>query len=106
MKKKLTLPKKSEMQADKSRDAAAKFLGTVYIVHGWEGNATKYWFPATIKDLSEKGFRVHALDMPNPKQPSIEEWTRFMKKNVKIDADTYFIGHSIGCQTILRFLAS
>jgi len=42
------------------------------------------------------------LQYPHPK---IEEWVSFLKKLVdKPDEETFFVGHSIGCQTILRYL--
>ena len=43
--------------------------------------------------------------MPDTNEPKIEAWINHLSKTVgKVDQETYFIGHSIGCQTILRFL--
>jgi predicted alpha/beta hydrolase family esterase len=43
--------------------------------------------------------------MPNTNNPKIEEWVGFLQENIRnVDEETYFIGHSIGCQTILRYL--
>ena len=43
--------------------------------------------------------------MPNPSEPKIKEWVSFLAEIVgESDENTYFIGHSIGCQTILRYL--
>ena len=43
--------------------------------------------------------------MPNPDEPDIAEWVHLIKIGVgKTDKNTFFVGHSIGCQTILRFL--
>lgn len=43
--------------------------------------------------------------MPNTDEPKIEEWVDYLEKNIKdTDERTYFIGHSIGCQTIIRYL--
>jgi hypothetical protein len=43
--------------------------------------------------------------MPNKEHPKIKAWTNHLKKVVgKPDEETYFIGHSIGCQTIIRYL--
>ena len=103
---KYTKLKKGKKEAKNANSKAGKCLGTVYIIHGWDGNVSKYWYPRTIKTLTEKGFKVYALEMPNPATPSIDEWVGYMKKKVKMDEKTFFIGHSIGCQTILRFLAS
>lgn len=43
--------------------------------------------------------------MPNPSRPIIGEWIPFIAKLVGApDKDTYFVGHSIGCQAIVRYL--
>ena len=77
----------------------------VYLVHGWGGSSKGGWFDWLKKELSKKKIRVYASDMPDTENPTIEKWVGFLEKNVKdIDNDTFFVGHSIGCQTILRFL--
>ncbi len=48
---------------------------------------------------------VQVPAMPNTAEPKIETWVPFLEKLVgKPDKDTYLVGHSIGCQTILRYL--
>lgn len=43
--------------------------------------------------------------MPEPLHPKIDTWVTFLKEQVGTpDEHTFFVGHSIGCQTILRFL--
>ena len=43
--------------------------------------------------------------MPEPLHPKIDVWMEFLKRQVEApDEHTFFVGHSIGCQTILRFL--
>ena len=79
----------------------------VYMIHGWTGNPKEGWFPQIKKNLEEKGFNVAAFEMPETDTPSIEGWVGFLEENIpseEIDEETYFIGHSIGCQTIMRFL--
>lgn len=77
----------------------------VYIIHGWGLDSNMPWIKWLEEELGKKGVEVHALDMPNTGHPKIEEWVDYLKKNVGvIDEKTYFIGHSIGCQTIMRFL--
>src|SRR3989344_4769884 len=77
----------------------------VFLIHGWDGNPNNNWFPWLKENLEDKGFQVHIPAMPNPGKPMIDSWVPFLKKQVgKADKDTYFIGHSIGCQTILRYL--
>ena len=77
----------------------------VFIIHGWGSNPKDDWFPWIKKELESKGFKVEIPVMPNTDEPKVNEWVGFLKKIVKNpDKDTYFIGHSIGCQTILRYL--
>lgn len=55
----------------------------------------------------QKGFRVRALAMPHADKPTINDWVGHLAKNVgTVDGETFFVGHSIGCQTILRYLSS
>ena len=77
----------------------------VFIIHGWGGSPECNWFPWLKKELEARGFEVHSLEMPNIDFPVINEWVSALKKEVgKPDKETYFIGHSIGCQTIMRYL--
>jgi serine hydrolase len=79
----------------------------VFIIHGWEGYPKECWFPWLKKELEMKGFRVHVPSMPDAATPKIGAWVSFLKKKVGVpDAETFFVGHSIGCQTILRYLES
>src|SRR3989344_4404088 len=43
--------------------------------------------------------------MPNTDKPKINAWISHLKKIIgKPNKDTILIGHSIGCQTIMRYL--
>lgn len=78
----------------------------VYIIHGWYDSSAGCWFPWLKKELESKGFAVEAPDMPNTKTPKINEWVGLLKTIANLpNKDTYFVGHSIGCQTILRYIA-
>lgn len=82
-----------------------KIVKKVYIIHGWEGYPENNWFPWLKKELEKRKFKVIIPSMPNTEEPKIEEWVSFLKKQVnQPDKNTYFIGHSIGCQTIMRYL--
>jgi hypothetical protein len=79
----------------------------VYLIHGWGGDSEGGWFDWLKGNLRKKGFEVRAFDMPDTEHPKIEEWVGFLEKNIKteeLDEKTYFVGHSIGCQTVIRFL--
>ncbi len=77
----------------------------VFIIHGWGGNPLEAWFPWLKEELEKRKFNVVIPTMPETAKPTISHWVNFLKKTVgKIDEETYFVGHSIGCQTILRYL--
>ena len=77
----------------------------VYLIHGWGGTSKSDFFLWLKNELGEKGIWNYFPDMPNTDEPRIGEWIEFLKKNIKeIDGDTILIGHSIGCQAVLRFL--
>lgn len=76
-----------------------------YIVHGWGGSPEEEIHKSFKQELESKEFEVHVLEMPNTEEPQLEEWIPHLKKSVQNPTEeTFFIGHSIGCQTILRFL--
>ena len=75
----------------------------VYLIHGWEGNPENYWFPWLKKELEKRKFKVIVPKMPNPKKPEIKKWINELKK-ITPDKNSYLIGHSVGCQAIMRYL--
>jgi len=79
----------------------------VVLVHGWAGRPEGGWFPWLKAELEKRGFTVLAPELPETEDPQIENWVPTLAAAVgEIDSDTYFIGHSMGCQTIARFLAN
>jgi predicted alpha/beta hydrolase family esterase len=55
--------------------------------------------------LEAKGFEVIVPEMPHPDNPTIDDWVNKLKEIIKTpDRDIILIGHSIGCQAILRYL--
>lgn len=75
------------------------------IVHGWGGSPEKNWLPWLADELKRAGHEVVVPTMPDTEAPAIEKWVPFLTEIVGApDADTYFVGHSIGCQTIMRYV--
>jgi hypothetical protein len=78
----------------------------VFIIHGWGGFGGEGWQAWLKVELEKKSFKVVAPDMPDTENPKIEAWVSALAKLVgRCDEDTFFVGHSVGCQTILRYLA-
>jgi len=79
-------------------------MNTVYLIHGWGGSPTSEpWFDWLSKSCSEQGLTLVAPKMPDSDRPVIASWLNKLKEIVE-DKSCYFVGHSIGCQAILRFL--
>jgi predicted alpha/beta hydrolase family esterase len=69
---------------------------------GVDGNGWPDWLG---RELTKYGFEFSLLPMPNVMCPEVHEWLDFLiEQKIKVNKDTYFIGHSLGCITIARFL--
>ncbi len=75
-----------------------------YIIHRWGGTPQSDWYPWIKNELELLGYEVFVPEMPNTDHPVIEERVSFLQNLIMVpDEHTLFIGHSIGCQTIMRF---
>ncbi len=79
-------------------------MNHIYIIHGWGDSPEGSWFPWLKQKLEKKGYTADILEMPNPDAPSIREWVSVLQHKIKPDPNTILVGHSVGCQTILRYL--
>lgn len=78
---------------------------TVIIIHGWEGSPDEPMISWLTKELEKNNFKVIVPLMPNPEEPIIKDWVdKITEVTLEPGLNTYFIGHSIGCQAILRYL--
>lgn len=81
-------------------------MARIVIVHRWQGKPEADWYPWLQKQLESKGHQVLVPAMPDPEHPNIYSWLAQLAKSVgRVDEKTFFVGHSIGCQTVLRYLA-
>ncbi|MDP2909612.1 MAG: alpha/beta hydrolase [bacterium] len=79
----------------------------VFIIHGWEGFPEEGWFPWLKRELEARGFEVHVPQMPDSAHPRIQKWIPAISKEVGVpDNQSYLVGHSMGCQAIVRYLES
>jgi len=77
----------------------------VVIVHGYKGKPETNWKPWLKAELEAREFEVEVPAMPSTEHPIAAEWTAALAKSIgKPDTNTYLIGHSLGCITILRYL--
>ena len=77
----------------------------IYLVHCWDGTSSDGWYPWLEEKINDQSIKLIKFDMPNTANPKIEEWVDYLNSKVDLlNEETYFIGHSIGCQTVLRYL--
>ena len=80
-------------------------MSKVVIVHGWGGTPKEGWFPWLQNELERRGHDVIVPQLPETHTPHVPAWVTALAESVgEVDASTYFVGHSMGCQTIIRFL--
>lgn len=76
-----------------------------FIIYGWGGSPKEPLHRWLKLKLEERGFEVTVPQMPNSEIPVIKNWVLKLNETVKEpDKETILIGHSIGCQAILRYL--
>lgn len=79
----------------------------VFLIHGWDGRPDNHWFPWLKAELVARHVKVFAPQMPNAANPKVSEWLSMLSNWVgKPDANTFFVGHSLGCVAIARYITS
>ncbi|MCK6588175.1 MAG: alpha/beta hydrolase [Polyangiaceae bacterium] len=85
------------------------------IVPRWAGHPESDFYPWLTRALLEGEERspyrdVRALAMPDPNLPTIDAWVGRLSAELERDLgaaqETVLVGHSVGCQALLRYLAS
>jgi hypothetical protein len=77
----------------------------VFIIHCWGGKPNTRWYPWLKAELRKRGFEVHVPAMPDTEHPELNAWVKCLKDVVGTpNENCYFVGHSVGCITILRYL--
>lgn len=84
----------------------------ILIVPRWSGTPASDCYPWLISRLSAErpGLDARALAMPDPGTPRIDSWPQALLAAAGEDREalrrTLLVGHSVGCQTVLRALAA
>ncbi|WP_338877174.1 alpha/beta hydrolase [Spirosoma sp. SC4-14] len=66
------------------------------------------WYDWIDKEIQNRhGISIIRLKMPNWHQPNIAESAQYLFSQIdQLTPSTYFIAHSVGCQAVIRFLAT
>lgn len=78
----------------------------IYLVPRWAGNIHSDWYDSVFELIKNKyNITIERLEMPNWNEPNKEKSFEYLSNQVKeLNNQCYFIGHSVGCQAIIRFL--
>lgn len=77
----------------------------IYVVHGYTSSSQSEWFPWLKEEISNRHVKIHIPNMPDSNNPHLESWLSHLRKNaLDINENTIFIGHSLGCVTILHYI--
>ena len=77
----------------------------VYIIHAWGETPQSCWYPWLKGELESQDIKVIVPEMPDTDAPDMKKWVEVLSNLIgKPNESTFFVGHSIGCQTILRYL--
>lgn len=78
----------------------------IYIIHGYGANVNDHWFNYIERNLSNKTNHVMKIALPDSSHPELLAWNKTLKDNItRIDKHTFFVAHSLGCITLLDYLA-
>lgn len=78
---------------------------TIYIIPGYQATPQSHWFPWLKQAFEQKGVSVHVLELPGPNSPKLQGWLEHLQANIQQhDTHTWFVGHSLGCITLLQHL--
>ncbi|MCR4284605.1 MAG: alpha/beta hydrolase [archaeon] len=77
------------------------------LIHGWGGSPnSEPWFEVLKAECEKKNIKFIAPQMPDTDNPVMDKWVAKLKESLKdLDNETIFVGHSMGCQTIIRYLS-
>lgn len=73
------------------------------IIHGWDESPSGQWLPWVGQKLQEAGWQVEIPNMPNSKNPKLNEWMAELE-SLNPDEETILVGHSLGNALIMKFL--
>ena len=91
-----------EVNQDKSGSADRP---TVVIVHGWASAPGEGWLSWLARELQNRDYEVIVPQMPQPRQPDIDEWLETLRDLVGQRRQLILVGHSLGCAVLLEFMA-
>lgn len=82
----------------------------IVIVPRWSGHARVDWYPWIREQLADAPQHIEVVELPRPSAPVIDECIAALGSALGTDLQalrsTLLVGHSVGCQALMRYLAS
>ena len=77
----------------------------LFIIHGYTAGPHHHWFDWLKNEAEALGMTVTVPALPDSQHPDDTLWQAALEECVgEIDNRTWFVGHSLGCITALRYL--
>jgi predicted alpha/beta hydrolase family esterase len=79
-------------------------LKRAILIHG-NGNSqpTDNWLPYLKRELEKLGVKVDAPQFPDTELARSSYWLPFLEKELKVDQNTFIVGHSSGAIAAMRY---
>lgn len=74
------------------------------ILHGFASGPDLHFLPSLRKELEDLGHTVEIPELPNAKDPDVNEQVNYVKENVRLDKNTILVGHSLGAVVAMKVL--
>lgn len=89
----------------KSYAKDAEDIRQVYVLHGYSASVDDHWFKSLKQQLEDDHTHVTLITFPDSKHPDAEQWQHSLDREIPvIDQNSYFVAHSLGVITLLKFL--
>lgn len=75
------------------------------VLHGYNADPTKHWFPWLTAELAGDGIAVDVVALPDSSDPQLAAWVAAARTAIGAPADDLaIVGHSLGAVTALHAL--
>lgn len=78
-------------------------MDKLYLIDGYGGSPEINWL-SNIEQKFKDDFDIHIIPYTNPTEADVTQWDLDLEKGITAPEDAYFICHSLGCVTFLRYL--
>ncbi|MFP3918353.1 alpha/beta hydrolase [Lysinibacillus telephonicus] len=78
-------------------------MNRLYLIDGYGGSPEINWL-SNIEQKYKNRFDIQIIPYTNPTEANVVQWDLDLERGIEAPKDAYFICHSLGCITFLRYL--